>query len=123
MTVIRLLVTGGRNYTNRTRLDAVLDAIHRKHAIEVVIHGACRGADTLAGEWAKSRGVPVDPFPVRESDGPWPEAGPKRNGRMLIVGQPTHCTAFPTKESRGTWDMVRQFNDWPGKAAPAWVIE
>lgn len=125
MTVIRLLVCGSRNYTNRARLYAVLDAIHRKHAIEVLIEGECPegGADKMSREWAESRGVPVDPCPVDHAlDGPWPGAGPRRNTRQLVEKKPTHCTAFPTRESRGTWDMVRQFNDWPGKQAPAWVI-
>lgn len=124
MSVIRLLVCGSRDYSNVTRLEAILDGIHRKHAIEILIHGACHlgGADLLADAWAKSRRVPVDPFPVRESDGPWPGAGPERNRRMLIVGYPTHCVAFPGSSSRGTWDMVRKFNEWPARQANAWVI-
>src|ERR1700676_3809982 len=97
MTVIRLLVTGGRNYANATRLNAVLDAVHRKHAIEVLIEGECPsgGADKLARLWAESRGVPVDPCPVdHELDGPWPGAGPRRNERMYVEKKPTHGVSF-----------------------------
>jgi hypothetical protein len=125
MTIIRLLVTGSRTYTDRARLERVLDAIHRKHPIEVLIHGACHlgGADTLADEWAKDRGVPVKACPVIAGDGPWPEAGPRRNHRMLVNERPTHCVAFPTANSKGTWDMVRQFNARSEIRAPAWVID
>lgn len=125
MTVIRLLVTGGRDFSDRPRLDRILDAINRKHAIEVLIHGACHlgGADMLADEWAKDRGIPVKTYPVIEGDGPWPEAGPRRNHRMLVNERPTHCVAFPTAKSKGTWDMVRQFNARADSHAPAWVID
>lgn len=123
MSVIRLLVCGGRDYSDRARLERILDAVHRKHAIEVLIHGACHlgGADILADEWAADRGVPREPFPVMaDIDGPWPEAGPRRNTRMLYCGQPTHGIAFPGH--RGTADMIRQFNDWPHKDAPMWEV-
>ena len=80
MAVIRLLVCGGRDFTDATRLERVLDAVHRKHAIEVLIEGECPtavNADKLARAWAESRGVPVDPCPVDYAlDGPWPGAGP-----------------------------------------------
>jgi hypothetical protein len=124
MAVIRLLVTGGRDFTDRALLDRTLDGIHRKHAIEVLIHGACHlgGADTLADEWAADRGVPVEPFPVVADDGPWPDAGPRRNHRMLVNGRPTHCVAFPTPKSKGTWDMVKKFNGCAEGQAPAWVV-
>lgn len=126
MAVIRLLVTGSRTWTDSARLDAVLDAVHRRHAIEVLIEGECPteiNADKLAREWAESRRVPVVPVPVDHAlDGPWPGAGPNRNTRMLAE-RPTHCVAFPTKESRGTWDMVRKFNACPTRVAVALVIE
>lgn len=124
MSVIRLLVCGSRTWTDATRLERILDGVHRRHAIEVLIHGACHlgGADRLAGEWATNRKIPVKEFPVIEGDGPWPGAGPRRNHRMLVNGRPTHCVAFPTAESKGTWDMVEKFNGCAESRAPAWVI-
>lgn len=124
MAVIRLLVCGSRAYADVARLERVLDGVHRKHAIEVLIHGACHlgGADILADAWARDRGVPVEPYPVIEGDGPWPEAGPCRNQRMLVNGRPTHCVAFPTRDSKGTWDMVRRFNGCAHRMAVAFVV-
>lgn len=125
MAVIRLLVCGGRDFTDAARLERVLDAVHRKHAIEVLIEGECPtpvNADKLARAWAESRGVPVDPTSVDHAlDGPWPGAGPSRNARQAEK-RPTHCVAFPTTDSKGTWDMVEKFNACPTMVAPAWVI-
>lgn len=121
--IIRLLVTGGRTFSNRLSLERTLDAVNRKHAIEVLIEGECPtgGADRLAREWAESRRVPVEPYPVNHTlDGPWPGAGPRRNARMLEFGRPTHCIAF--EGGRGTADMVRRFNAYSGKRADAWQV-
>lgn len=122
MSVIRLLVCGGREYSDLDRLESTLDAVHRKHSIEVVIHGAAAGADTLAGLWAISRGVPIRVFEADWSIGK--AGGPLRNGRMLEEGRPTHGIAFPTPgaKNKGTNDMIRQFQAWPHKVAPMWVI-
>lgn len=117
---MRLLVCGGRNYADVARLEAVLDAVRRKHAIEVLIEGECPtgGADKLAREWAESRGVPVDPYPVdHELDGPWPYAGPNRNRRMFSDSDATHGVAF--EGGRGTADMVRVMKD---AGIPVWEI-
>lgn len=35
-------------------------------------------------------------------------AGPERNKRMLLCGKPDVVWAFPGKNSKGTWNMVRQ---------------
>jgi len=105
----RLLVTGGRNYgddpAERNNLFAVLDAIHVESPLAVLIHGGANGADFWAGQWAKSRGVPVI---VEKAD--WAlhgkAAGPIRNQWMLDQHKPTLAVAFPG--GPGTGDMVRR---------------
>jgi hypothetical protein len=108
----RLLVCGGRNFTNRRLLFTVLNNISIDHfgAIEVVIEGEARGADTLAREWAEENGIQVEPYPAD-----WNRygraAGPIRNQQMLAFGKPTYAVAFfdrPRNESKGTADMVRR---------------
>ena len=122
MAVIRLLVCGGRDFTDAARLERVLDAVHRKHAIEVLIEGECPtavNADKLARDWAESRGVPVDPCPVdHDLDGPWPGAGPRRNARMHREKRPTHAVAFPG--GTGTAGMVAILK---AAGVPVWEIE
>lgn len=102
---MRLLVCGGRDYNDRERLFAALDAAHAHKPVTLVIHGAAKGADTLAGEWADARGIPVQAYPAD-----WKKlglvAGPVRNERMLREGKPDGAVAFPG--GNGTADMVRR---------------
>jgi len=104
---LRVLVCGGRDYTDRKRLYQVLDQVHTKRGIALLIHGAARGADSLAGDWARERGIDVAPYPAD-----WGAferaAGPKRNQQMLDEGKPQGVVAFPTPKSVGTYDMIRR---------------
>lgn len=102
----RVLVCGGRDFTDAGYLFAVLDHYHRETgAFECVIQGCARGADTLAGEWADARNVPVLPFPADWDSHPR-AAGPIRNAQMLREGRPSFVVAFPG--GNGTEDMKRQ---------------
>jgi YspA, cpYpsA-related SLOG family len=98
---IRLLVCGGRDYRDRGRLFGILSALNPA----IVIHGAARGADALADEWARSHAVGIKSFPAD-----WAlhgkSAGVRRNAIMLHEGHPTLVVAFPG--GRGTEDMVRR---------------
>ena len=66
---MRVLVCGGRDFTNYIKLNKALDDL---------------------GYWDKYQNA----------------AGPIRNQQMIDEGKPDICLAFPTKKSRGTWDMV-----------------
>lgn len=101
----RVLVCGGRDYEDRGSLFKVLDAAHYYNPFECLIHGAARGADTLAGDWALARDVLCNAYPADwEKDGR--SAGPVRNQRMLDQGKPDMVIAFPG--GRGTADMIRR---------------
>lgn len=112
---MRVLVCGGRDYADASRLWTVLDAIHRKHPINLLIHGGAMGADTLAGEWALARGVGCWRCPA-EWGKHGKSAGPIRNRQMLEHGKPNMVVAFPG--GRGTANMVSQ-----ARAAGVEVIE
>jgi hypothetical protein len=100
---MRLLVCGGRDFSDAALLERTLDAIHSETPVTVLVHGAARGADTLAAQWAKSRGVEALAFPADwERDGK--AAGHLRNARMLEEGRPDAILVFPG--GRGTADMV-----------------
>lgn len=100
---MRLLVCGGRDYADKVRVFAELDAVRRRFNVTLVIHGGQTGADTLAGAWGILRGVPVRSFPAQ-----WTKygkaAGPMRNQQMLDEGQPDLVVAFPG--DIGTANMV-----------------
>lgn len=102
---MRVLVCGGRDFNDGRHLCRVLDTLHQKSRFSVVIHGAQRGADFLAGRWAKAHGIAVDPYKAE-----WTHlgraAGPIRNRRMLEEGRPDLVVAFPG--GSGTANMVRQ---------------
>jgi hypothetical protein len=112
---IRVLVTGGREYADAATVHSRLDWVHASPmsgGIAVVIHGACtdpptgrlRGADRWADEWARAHGVPVEAYPAE-----WgtygKAAGPIRNRRMLVQGNPELVLAFPG--GTGTAHMVK----------------
>jgi len=100
---MKILVCGGRTYGDRITLFAILDRVLAKHPGLTVIQGGAKGADLLAKAWAEARGIPVETF-VADWEHQGRSAGPKRNKRMLEVGQPDAVIAFPG--GIGTGHMV-----------------
>lgn len=99
----RVLVCGGRDFTDEGMLEEVLDKIHDERKIGCIIHGNARGADKLAGRWAAYNDIETFSYPADwERDGS--AAGPIRNRKMLYEGRPDIVVAF--KGGRGTADMV-----------------
>lgn len=95
---MKVIVCGGRDYNDYTR---VCDTLNNA-GITFLIHGAARGADSLAHKWAKESGVSGVACPANWGrDGK--RAGPIRNQRMLDMG-PDLVIAFPG--GRGTEDMI-----------------
>jgi hypothetical protein len=105
----RVLVCGGRDYSDSVRLRRVLDAVHEgvRNAgkVLVIIHGNARGADLLADQYARERSLKVLSFPADWSNH-GRSAGPIRNKLMLTSGQPHVIIAF--RGGKGTADMIRQ---------------
>jgi len=102
---MRVLVTGGRNFTDRQRVFYALDQFHKKHGITLIIHGNALGADASAHAWALMRHVPVEACPADWKA--WGRtAGAIRNTEMLTTHKPDVVIAFPG--GNGTADMVRK---------------
>lgn len=99
----RVLVTGGRDYNDTAFLVGTLNEFHETTPITLLIHGAARGADRIANEWAARVGIPVAAYPAL-----WTRyklcAGPIRNREMLLLGKPDVVIAF--KGNSGTRDMM-----------------
>jgi hypothetical protein len=99
---MKLLITGGRDYSNKSRLYAALDSVHNKHTITLLIQGGASGADRLSKEWCVDRGVHCcEVMALWNSYGK--AAGHRRNATMLLLN-PDGCVAFDG--GRGTADMV-----------------
>lgn len=106
---MRVLVCGGRNYWNYSRIVKVLNGIDIEdmdkggRGIEMIIHGDANGADNCAGAWARVNGAKEWPFPAD-----WNQygksAGPIRNEEMLKEGHPDLVVAFPG--GTGTKNMI-----------------
>jgi hypothetical protein len=100
---LRPIVCGGRDYRDETSIFSALDRVHARFGIACIIEGAASGADHMAYNWAKSRGVEVIEFAADwKTHGR--SAGPRRNRQMLNEGRPNGVVAFPG--GRGTADMV-----------------
>ncbi len=105
--LIRLLVTGGRDYDDAAFVSKVLHKYlqHAGTGNLCVINGGARGLDTLATNWCLANGVPCIVMPAA-----WDyykkSAGAIRNSWMLKWCSPTHCRVFPG--GTGTANMREQ---------------
>lgn len=103
---MKVLVCGGRDFNDKVGVDEFLSKMHSSGwgPFTLVIHGAARGADSLASSWARKNGIPEKPFNAQ-----WKKygrsAGPIRNQEMLKE-EPDLVIAFPG--GRGTEDMIKK---------------
>lgn len=111
---MRVLVCGGRDFSDHDLLKRTLDALHKAYPIDVVIEGHARGADRMAGYWARKNKITNLKFPA-DWDTHGKAAGFIRNQEMLAE-RPDLVIAFAG--GRGTADMVRR-----ARAAGVKVVE
>jgi len=106
----RVIVTGGRGYTDRDVVFNALDGLLKEFGgLMEIAEGGAMGADHLARVWADRNDVKRRTFEARwDLDGP-KAAGPIRNRRMLQEFCPTLVAAFPG--NRGTANMMRIARD------------
>lgn len=105
-----ICVAGCRNFTETEEhyrivadyLDYVLQNLKNQGEI-IIIHGACRGVDLLAGRYARERKYKCLEFPADWSLGNF--AGPKRNAEM--IAKSSHVVAFWDGYSKGTHNLIQ----------------
>ena len=117
---MRLLVCGDRNWKDQEAIKRALVTL----GPEVVIHGAAKGADSLAGEVANDLNIATEVYPAQWSlygKG----AGPIRNQQMIDEGHPDIVIWFhkDLDSSKGTKNMVHKAQDhqiavYNGEAIP-----
>ncbi len=91
--MIRVIVTGGRNYADRAHVRRVICELHAERGIATLVQGGATGADTLAAQEARRLGIEVVTVKAdwrRNGKG----AGPERNQRMVDRGADL-LVAFP----------------------------
>jgi len=109
----KILITGGRDWTDKAQVYAALsDLLRRLNRIDVIIiHGDCKtGADLFAKEFCEEHGIEQDPHPA-DWDKYKKLAGPIRNRKMVML-KPNICLAFWTGkvDGSGTFDCICRAN-------------
>ncbi len=100
---MKVLVSGSRFYSDYQKILAVISSLD----IDLLIAGACRGADTLAVRAARQCGIRYIEYPAD-----WQRfgksAGPKRNQLMLDMEKPHLLLVFheDLTRSKGSRDML-----------------
>lgn len=106
-----VIFTGSRDYSDWGK---VTKTLHKYPKGTIIIHGAAKGLDSIAGQIAEAYVCKTISMPAQ-----WNElgkaAGPKRNQEMLNVllalgncGYEIYVEAFPLELSIGTYDMIKR---------------
>ena len=130
---VNIIICGGRWVQAEEHIHRYIDYLHERYGDDlVIISGGATGADTIATDYAKSKGIPTviyeanwgscgpDCPPVcqkvkvrsdgQQSERYCPRAGYRRNHQMLAHEGGIHGVAAfidrPLKQSRGTNHMV-----------------
>lgn len=101
--IMRLLVTGSRDYTNVAKVVEVL--MYYDPSSTTIIHGGAKGLDTIADIVGRELGFTIEPYKAG-----WEHSnrdGVLRNSQMLHEGKPDKVIGFRSKiNSKGTNDML-----------------
>lgn len=97
--MLRVLVCGGRDYDDAQQMQDVLSSVN----ISEICHGGARGADSLAGEYAKQKGIVCRVYPA-DWNKHGKSAGYVRNIQMADEFLPDMVIAFPG--GKGTKNMI-----------------
>ena len=108
-----LVISGCRHWNDYERFCSILCQMifeRYSHDITKVIFGDATGVDAMAAEWSKEMGFSAQPYKADWDKyrklGNVKIAGPIRNQAMANDGD--FLVAFPSKESRGTINMIEQ---------------
>ena len=122
---MKVLVFGSRNWVNQ---QAIEQALKELPPGTIVIEGAARGADNIAGFVAQRLGFTVRPYPALAHGRTWPSAGILRNQEMLDQEHPSKDGTFIDKAfcfhedptlGKGSKDMMTRIH----KAQPPIAVE
>jgi|ERR1035437_3032507 hypothetical protein len=89
----KVVVCGGRDFTDSKFIYSELDRLHALYTFTQVIEGDARGADRIAGQWATKNKIQDVKYPADwEKHGN--KAGILRNIQMLEL-KPDYVICFP----------------------------
>ncbi len=91
---MRVLVTGGRGFSDLAFLSALLDAVHKRYPITSILHGGAFGTDTMTNYWAERNGIPTEVFHADWQKYGEDAAEAVRNTEMIAT-RPDLVVVFP----------------------------
>lgn len=106
---MKVLICGARAWTDIQILWLEMDRLRVDHDITEVVVGGARGADMMAEEWARTRGI-HGVLLTPDWDRHGRRAGFIRNIAMLDE-KPDLVVAFLAGPSRGTWHTIKAAQD------------
>jgi hypothetical protein len=92
--LLRLIVFGGRQYTDKAHVFATLDRIHAKKTINLVIENGDSGVAGFAWEWAVQRHVQTCTINANQERNA-ADLAEQQCSEMVLEGRPTGCVVFP----------------------------
>ena len=104
---IKLLIAGGRDFSDYERLKQYMDKLRKKYIIDEIVCGMARGADMLGYKYAIENNIKVIEFPAD-----WDKYG-KRAGYLRNYDMGKYCDngfIFWNKSSKGTKHMIDIMN-------------
>ena len=103
--IMKLAIVGSRDFEDYDLLCAEVEKIKQTQAIELIVSGGAKGADTLAKQYAAMNHIPLMEFkPDYKQFGH--NAPVQRNA--LIVENSDWVLAFVAPTSKGTWDTIQK---------------
>jgi hypothetical protein len=97
-------IIGSRNYVNRAKVHAVLDALHLNSTMNKIVSGGAVGPDTFAEEWCIAHTFPFTKF-AADWTAHGKSAGFIRN--TLIIDAANIVIAFWDGASKGTAHSIK----------------
>ncbi len=91
---LTVVVVGGRELRSQRSVWQALDRAHRHKSIAVLVHGGTPGAEELAADWARDKGIRVIACPAdwaRDQE----TAALKRHKRMIEEFDPDGVIILP----------------------------
>ncbi len=105
---MRVLVCGGRDDDDSAFIVNVLDRVHARQPVTLLIEGGATEVDNLARRWAIARGIEVATYRANR-DRYQHRAVPIRNAQMLREGRPGSCSRSRVVAGPRTWSrLLRQ---------------
>lgn len=107
--MIRLIIAGPRDYTDKDKVFREIDLFRKKYGINEIVSGGATGVDTLAEEYANLHQIPFQLFPAD-----WEKygkaAGPIRNQQMAEYGNVLLAFDRGTKGTKNMIKTARKFH-------------